>query len=345
MGHAGRPKHGSSEGNRNDNLGLIQYLVSIGRRTRMPKTNLVNDMLGKGTSRRTFLKAGGAAALAMTGLTTGARAEASRPLVYAFAAWSDALAITYVGAKLIEDNFGYKVQPLQAEPGVIYASLQSGKADLYSNSYMQGMGPLKGDYQGGQADYVKKVADFIKVVGVSEGPMTQGLAVPEYVDIKSIAELNDQADKFPGGIIGIDAGSGLMQAADATVKAYSLKLHLVPGSQAAMEAAFRRAYSRNEAIVVTTWEPLPMWSKFKMRYLEDPKRTMMAEPYYCFHVMTKDFETNFPKAQAFLTKFRIPNDELAKIMGWIDGGMKPEDAAAKWIGEMKGKGMIEPWLA
>ncbi|TIX47833.1 MAG: hypothetical protein E5V26_01845, partial [Mesorhizobium sp.] len=162
--------------------------------------------------------------------------------------WSDALAITYVGAKLIEDNFGYKVQPLQAEPGVIYASLQSGKADLYSNSYMQGMGPLKGDYQGGQADYVKKVADFIKVVGVSEGPMTQGLAVPEYVDIKSIAELNDQADKFP-------------------------------------------------------------------------------------------------KAQAFLTKFRIPNDELAKIMGWIDGGMKPEDAAAKWIGEMKGKGMIEPWLA
>lgn len=173
---------------------------------------------------------------------------------------------------------------------------------------MQGMGPLKGDYQGGQADYVKKVADFIKLAGVSEGPMTQGLAVPEYVDIKSIAELNDHADQFPSGIIGIDAGSGLMQAADATVKAYALKLYLVPGSQAAMEAAFRRAYSRNEAIMVTTWEPLPMWSKFKMRYLEDPKRTMMAEPYYCFHVTTKDFESNFPRAQAFLTKFRIPND-------------------------------------
>ncbi|WP_352583730.1 glycine betaine ABC transporter substrate-binding protein [Mesorhizobium sp. M0088] len=50
------------------------------------------------------------------------------------------MAITYVGAKLIEDDFGYKVQPLQAEPGVIYASLQTGKADLYSNSYVQGMG-------------------------------------------------------------------------------------------------------------------------------------------------------------------------------------------------------------
>ncbi|MER8804968.1 hypothetical protein NKH59_31445 [Mesorhizobium sp. M0998] len=127
-----------------------------------------------------------------------------------------------------------------------------------------GDGPLKGDYHGGQADYVKKVADSIKVVGVSEGPMTQGLAVPEYVAIKSIAELNDHTDKFPGGIIGIDAGSGLMQAADATVKAYGLKLNLVPGSEAAMEAAFQRAYSKNEPIVVTTWEPLPMWSESKI---------------------------------------------------------------------------------
>lgn len=311
----------------------------------MPKTNLVNDILGPNASRRTFLKAGGAAALAMSGLTVGAKAEASRPLVYAFAAWSDALAITYVGAKLMEDNFGYKVHPLQAEPGVIYASLQSGKADLFSNSYMQGEGPLKGEYKGGQADYVKKVADSIKVVGISEGPMTQGLAVPDYVDIKSIEDLNANADKFPGGIIGIDAGSGLMKAADDTVKAYGLKLNLVPGSEAAMEAAFQRAYSKNEPIVVTTWEPLPMWSKFKMRYLEDPKKTMMDEPYYCFHVVNKDFESNFPKAQAFLTKFHIPNDEEAKIMAMIDGGMKPEEAAAKWIGEVKGKGIIEPWLA
>lgn len=311
----------------------------------MPKTNLVNDILSSRASRRTFLKAGGAAALAVGGLAAGARAEASRPLVYAYAAWSDALAITYVGARLMEDNFGYKVQPLQADVGVIYASLQSGKADLFSNSYMQGEGPLKGEYKGGQADYVKKIADAIKVVGISEGPMTQGLAVPDYVDIKSIEDLNANAGKFPGGIIGIDAGSGLMQAADATVKAYGLKLNLVPGSEAAMEAAFQRAYSKNEPIVVTTWEPLPMWSKFKMRYLEDPKKTMMDEPYYCFHVVNKDFESNFPKAQAFLTKFHIPNDEEAKIMGWIDGGMKPEDAAAKWIDEVKGKGIIEPWLA
>lgn len=297
------------------------------------------------TSRRTFLKAGGAAALAAGGLARGALADASRPIVYAYANWSDALAITYVGKKLIEDNFGYKVQPLQGEAAVIYASLQSGKVDCYSVGYMQGMGPLKGEYKGGQAEYVERVKDSIEVVGVAEGPMTQGLAVPEYVTIDSIDQLNDNADKFKGGIIGIDAGSGLMHAADDTVKAYDLKLKLVPGSEAAMEAAFQRAYTRKEWIVVTTWEPLPMWTQYKMRYLKDPKKTMMEEPFNCFHIVRNDFKTNFPKAYDFFKKFHIPNDEEARIMAWIDKGMKPEEAAAKWIDEIKGKGLIEEWIA
>src|SRR5262249_43282903 len=160
--------------------------------------------------------------------------------------------------------------------------------------------------------------DSIEVVGVAEGPMTQGLAVPEYVTIASIDQLNDNAGKFPGGIIGIDAGSGLMHAADDTVKAYDLKLKLVPGSEAAMEAAFQRAYGRNEWIVVTTWEPLPMWSLYKMKYLKDPKATMMAEPYNCFHIVRKDFQSNFPKAHDFFKKYHIPNSEEAQIMSWID---------------------------
>jgi glycine betaine/proline transport system substrate-binding protein len=312
----------------------------------MVKYNGLDDPLQMSSlSRRVFLKAGAAAALAATGITRGAMAEASRPIVYGYANWSDAIAITYIGAKLIEDNYGYKVQPLQGEAAVLYASLRSGKVDCYSVGYMQGMGPLQGVYKGGQAEYVQKIKDYIEVVGVAEGPMTQGLAVPDYVTIDSIDQLNANADKFPGGIIGIDAGSGLMHAADDTVKAYDLKLKLVPGSEAAMEAEFQRAYARNQWTVVTTWEPLPMWTEYKMRYLKDPKQTMMAEPYYCFHIVQKDFKANFPKAYDFFKKFHVPNSEEAQVMSWIDKGMKPEEAAAKWIDQTKGKGLIEEWLA
>jgi glycine betaine/proline transport system substrate-binding protein len=298
-----------------------------------------------GLHRRRVLQAGGALALGATGFAGAARADASRAMVYAYANWSDALAITFVAKQLIETHFGYKVHPLQADPGVIYAALKSGKADVFSNCYMQGLEPLKGIYRGGQAEYVKRVADAIKILGVSEGPMTQGLAVPDYVTIKSIADLNQAAGKFRNGIVGIDPGSGLMHSVDATVKGYDLKIPVTNGSEAAMEAAFQRAYERKEWIVVASWQPLPMWSKFKMRYLEDPKQTMMAEPYYCFHAARNDFQSNFPKAYAFFQKFHIPNNEEAVIMGWIDGGMEPAAAAAKWIKQTTGKGIIEPWLA
>lgn len=296
-------------------------------------------------SRRTLLKIGGGATLALGGLATVAKAQASRPLVYAYANWSDGLALSFVGAKLIADNFGYEVEMLQSEVALAYTSIQSGKADVFSSCYLQGTGPLKGEYKGGHADYVNKIAAETEIVGISEGPMTQGLAVPDYVEIRSIEELNANAEKFGGNIIGIDAGSGLMQAADATVKAYGLALNLVAGSEPAMVAGFQRAYTRKDWVVVTTWEPLPMWSKFEMRYLEDPKKTMMEEPFHCFHIAPKSLAENFPKAHAFFKKYHMPSAELAKIMGSIDEGMSPQDAAAKWIDETKGQGIIEPWLA
>jgi len=73
----------------------------------MPKMQKFDDFFqSRVTSRRTFLKVGAGAALATAGLTASAKADAARPIVYAHAAWSDALAITFVGAKLIEDHFG-----------------------------------------------------------------------------------------------------------------------------------------------------------------------------------------------------------------------------------------------
>ena len=304
-----------------------------------------SDLAIYSTSRRSFLKAGAATALAATGVSSFAFAEADRPLIYGAVNWSDGMAITHVGKQLIEKHLGYKVELLEADVAVVYASLGSGKADVFSSTYLEGESALAGDYKGGHVEYVNKIKDQIEIVGISEGPMAQGFAVPEYVTIDSIEELNANAEKFGGQIVGIDAGSGLMQSADQAVKDYGVKLKLVAGSQAAMQAAFQRAYERQEWVVVTTWDPLPMWAQFKMKYLGDPKKAMMSEPYYCFHGVRNDLKTNFPKAYSFFQKYHNSNADLAAIMGSVDGGMKPEEAAAKWIKENEGKGIIEKWIA
>ena len=75
-------------------------------------------------------------------------------------------------------------------------------------------------------------------------------------------QLNDNADKFGGKIVGIEPGSGLMKDTANSVKAYDLKLQLVEGSTAAMTAALKSATDRKESIAVTIWEPSWMMQKY-----------------------------------------------------------------------------------
>jgi glycine betaine/proline transport system substrate-binding protein len=82
-----------------------------------------------------------------------------------------------------------------------------------------------------------------KISPVSHG-LYQAIAVPKYVTIDSIEQLNENADKFGNKIVGIEPGSGLMNEAANAVKAYDLKLNLLEGSTAAMTAALKSAVDR-----------------------------------------------------------------------------------------------------
>jgi glycine betaine/proline transport system substrate-binding protein len=309
----------------------------------MARTRLISTKSGSGVSRRTLLK-GAVAGVALGSFARPVIAQ-KRPMVYGYANWQDDLAVTNIGAQLLEEKYGYQVTQVQGDVAVIYASLKQGKIDAFSASYMEGLDPLKGVYNGGQAEYVKKIADAIEIVGVSVGPYTQGFVVPEYVTIDSIDELNANAGKFDNKIIGIDAGSGLFQTADKAIQEYGLKLTQVPGSEGTMFGALKRAYERKEWVVVTAVAPSPLWTLYKLKYLKDPKNIMLPKPFYDFHVVHKDFKSNYPEAYSFFQKYHPSNDDVSEVMHWIDGGASPADAAKRWISENRGKGIIEQWLS
>jgi glycine betaine/proline transport system substrate-binding protein len=294
-------------------------------------------------SRRALLQG-----LAVTGLVAGAhrmgRAAPSRPMRYLVAPWSDALAVTHVASALLEQHYQYKVDVVQTDIAIVYASLGEGKGDVMSMAWFDGKGALKGEFKGGHASYMPKIADKVQVLGIALGPQQVGFVVPDYVEARTPEDLNRQAEKLGGNIIGIDPGSGLVQAAERAIKEYGIKLKLVTGSEAAMVAALKRAIARKEWIVVTAYSPHPLWNLTKMRYIEDPKKVFGEEAHF-FTLAQKNFEKEFPEAQKFFTKYHLPNDAASLIMEWIDGGMQGREAAMKWISESKGKGVIEPWLS
>lgn len=183
-------------------------------------------------------------AAAMIGVSIlPARAE-EKTITMGTMSWEDLTPITGITKKVLEDA-GYTVKVTEfSEWGIAYAALAKGDIQVLTS----------------QTDYVaqdywdKNKNRLEKISPVSHG-LYQGVAVPKYVPIDSLEQLNENADKFGGKIIGIEPGAGLMRDTSNAVKDYGLKLQLVEGSTAAMTAALKSAYDRKEWIAVTIWEP------------------------------------------------------------------------------------------
>src|SRR5215813_4786583 len=142
--------------------------------------------------------------------------------------WEDLTPITGISKKVLEDA-GYTVKVTDfAEWGIAYAALTKGDIQVLAS----------------QTNYVaqdywnKNKSRLEKISAVSHG-LFQALAVPKYVTIDSMDQLNESADKFDGKIVGIEPGAGLMRDTADAVKAYGLKYQLVEGSTAAMTAALK----------------------------------------------------------------------------------------------------------
>lgn len=233
--------------------------------------------------------------------------------------WEDLTPITGITAKVLEDK-GFKVEVTQfSEWGIAYAALAKGDVELLAS----------------QTDYVaqdywdryKKRLE--KISPVSHG-LYQAIAVPAYLDISSIEELNAQADAFGGKIVGIEPGSGLMRDAAAAVEAYGLKLRLIEGSTAAMTAALKSAYDRKEPIAVTIWEPSWMMQAFKMKYLADPKG-VFPPPQSYYWIGKAGFSAENPAAREAVASVYVPLADITAINGAVADGKTMDQAVADWL--------------
>lgn len=134
-------------------------------------------------------------------------------------------------------------------------------------------------------------------------------------------------------IIGIDPGAGLMKATAAAIEEYELKdWNLVEGSGAAMTAALKKAYDKQEPIIVTAWDPHWIFSKFDLKYLDDPKGVYGEEE--SIHTIARlGLAKDHPSAYKILDQFQWTLDDVGKVMVDIIDGKDPDDAAKAWVEE------------
>lgn len=232
--------------------------------------------------------------------------------------WEDLTPITGITKKVLEDQ-GYTVKVTQfSEWGIAYAALAKGDVQILTSQI---------DYVA--QDYWNKNKNRLeKISPVSHG-LYQGFAVPSYVTINSIEELNANADKFNNKIIGIEPGSGLMSDAANAVKAYDLKPQLLEGSTAAMTAALKSAADRKDWVVVTMWDPSWMSQRYEMKYLADPKG-VFPPPQGYYWIGQKGFSAENPRAREVIASVYVPIGDIKDINTAVKDGKTMDEAVKDW---------------
>jgi len=268
-------------------------------------------------------------AVALVGLSMLPAQAQEKTIKMGTLSWEDLTPITGITKKVLEDA-GYTVTVTDfAEWGIAYAALTKGDIQILTSQI---------DYAA-QDYWNKNKSRLEKISPVSHG-LYQAIAVPTYVTIDSIDQLNENADKFGGKIIGIEPGSGLMRDAGNAVKDYGLDLTLVEGSTAGMTAALKSAVDRNEWIAVAIWEPSWMFQKFDLKFLKDPK-SVFPPPQGYYWIGQKGFSEANPEARELIASVFVPNADITAINGAVKDGKSMEQAIADWTAA--NAGLLKLW--
>lgn len=245
--------------------------------------------------------------LALFCLALPARAaDTAKKVRLVYVEWDCATATTHLVKAALEDK-GYSVEALPVSAAAMWLGVSTGDADAALSAWLPAT----------HADYYAKNKSKLVDLGPLVNGARLGWAVPDYVQITSIAELKDKGAMVGNQIIGIDPGSGIMRLSEKALEDYDLKnMRLTEGSGASMAAALSEAIRRQKPIVVTAWSPHWMFGRWKLRYLDDPKKSLGGSE--SIHTIArKNLNTDLPEVYAFLDKFHYESiDQLQTLMDW-----------------------------
>ncbi len=243
--------------------------------------------------------------------------------------WAEGVAMTHI-AKVIMEEKGYHVVIQRATPDMILASMNNGDTDVYLDVWL----PLT---------HGSKVAKFpnLQELGTSYSHARNGLVVPDYVSIDNIEELKTHREEFNGQIIGIEKGAGITRAVDQVIVDYGLDYRQINSSTVAMITELQNAIRAKRWIVVAGWQPHWMFAKMKLKFLDDPKKTLGdAEQIKIF--TRKAFKIEQPELAKFFSKIYFDETAMANLLSEMEASKNKEAVAKQWVEQHRD--LVEGWI-
>ena len=247
--------------------------------------------------------------------------------------WDENVAVAYLTKALLEDELAYGLVEISTQGlDSAYRDVASGELDAFQDVWL----PNQEDLLEGVAGDVEHLDPWFL------GQTKQSMAVPAYMDIESIDQLDDTDAEF---IFGIEPSSRVMrEVVGGVIPAYGLEQKLVEAPTAGMLYEVGRRYALGEECAVLAWSPHWMNQRFDIRYLEDPKDAMgeTNDPAECSTIVSEDLREEDPVAHAFVDALALTEDQFNGLEAAINAEGDPLAGARRWVSE--NRGVVRPWV-
>jgi len=168
-------------------------------------------------------------------------------------------------------------------------------------------------------DYIiyESIKDKVEDLGSSCEYLTKGLAVPEYVDVAEISELNMYRAKFNDIIYCFDEIPLLYELTKKANTVYDLDYKLVKISEQEIDKNLEDAIKKGEWIVFSGYIPHWFFAKYNLRFLADTE--IVFEGQQEIHTLVnKNLETEDKEIYNILDGFYLYKEELNDLLYEVD---------------------------
>jgi glycine betaine/proline transport system substrate-binding protein len=282
------------------------------------------------------------ASLSLPLLANAAEPASCETVRFSDVGWTDISVTTAMTSEVLE-SLGYKTKTTMLSVPVTYKSLAAGKdLDVFLGNWMPTTeNDIKAYRDAGTVETVRANLEGAKYT----------LAVPDYVydaGLKDFSDIVKFKDKLNGQIYGIEPGNDGNRLIQSMIdkNAFGLKdFKVVESSEAAMLSQLKRATRKNEWMVFLGWEPHPMNTKNKMKYLTG------GDDYFGPNLGQATVYTNVRKGytqecssvgkllQNMVFTLKMENQLMDAV---LNENQKPREAAKSWL--KANPEVLDQWL-
>jgi glycine betaine/proline transport system substrate-binding protein len=247
--------------------------------------------------------------------------------------WDENVAVGYLTKVLLEDELGYeKVELRTLDVGPLYEGVGNGDLDAFQDVWL----PAHNDYVAGVEDNAELLGTWF------QGTTKYGIAVPSYMNITSLEELNDTKVDL---ILGIEPGAvGMTKIPEEVMPAYGLKQKLVEAPTEGMLSEVERLYNDREEFAFIAWSPHWMNQRYDIRYLDDPKDAFeeVDNTVDLSTIVNAGLKEDNPVAYAFMAALTLDEEQINAMEDEINTASDPEPGVRNWL--ENNRDVVQPWI-